>query len=106
MSVGALPVPAARLRWPSIRTASLWQLALLALVVLLVTTPLLFLILGSFSRARLPSEFSLATLTFANYAKVWSDPGTYAVFANTLVFATGSVVVGITIASALAWLVE
>jgi len=106
MTAGALPVPQARLRWPRIRAASLWQLALFLLVLVLVATPLLFLVLGSFSRARLPSEFSFATLTFANYIKVWSDPGTYSVFSNTLIFATGSVMVGISIAASLAWLVE
>src|SRR5258706_5752965 len=105
MSVSAINIPQP-LRWPRLRAASLWHLALLALVVLLVVTPLAFLVLGSFSRARLPSEFSFATLTFANYAKVWSDPGTYAVFSNTILFATGSVAVGITIAASLAWLVE
>jgi iron(III) transport system permease protein len=106
MTADALPVPPTRLRLPRLRAATLWQTALFALVLLLVAMPVLFLVLGSFSRARLPSEFSFATLTVANYAKVWSDPGTYAVFSNTLLFATGSVAVGITIAATLAWLVE
>ena len=69
-------------------------------------TPLLFLILGSFSPARLPSEFSFASLSLSNYAKVWRDPGTYAVFSNTLLFACGSTALGVVIAASLAWLVE
>ena len=106
MTVGALNLPETNLRWPRIKGASVWHVALLLLVLVLVITPLAFLVLGSFSQARLPSEFSFSTLTLANYVKVWSDPGTYAVFSNTILFATGSVAVGITIASALAWLVE
>src|SRR5581483_6311932 len=88
------------------QTPSLWQLAVFLLVFLSVVTPLLFLILGSFSQARLPSEFSLSNLGLANYVKVWSDPGTYAVLSNTLLFATGSTAFGIVIAASLAWLVE
>jgi iron(III) transport system permease protein len=97
------PAPAA-VRLP--RLGSAWQWALLVVVFFLVAVPLLFLVLGSFSTARLPSEFSIFKLTFANYAKVWSNPGTYAVFSNTFLFAVGSTVVGITIAASLAWLVE
>src|SRR6185437_9609469 len=74
--------------------------------VVLVSTPLLFLVLGSFSTARLPSEFSFAGMSLANYSKVWTDPGTYAVFGNTIVFGVGSTAFGIVVAAALAWLVE
>ncbi len=91
---------------PKIRAASLWHFLVFLIVFLAVVTPLLFLILGSFSQARLPSEFSFLTLGLTNYIKVWSDPGTYAVFSNTMWFATGSTAVGIIIAAGLAWLVE
>jgi iron(III) transport system permease protein len=86
--------------------APLWQWAIFLIVFFAVLTPLSFLVLGSFSQARLPTQFSFSTLGFANYVKVWSDPGTYAVFTNTLWFACGSTVVGIVIAAVLAWLVE
>jgi iron(III) transport system permease protein len=89
-----------------IRSSSLWQVSVFLLVILSVATPLLFLILGSFSQARLPSEFSLFSLGLGNYIKVWSDPGTYAVLSNTLWFAVGSTAFGILIAAGLAWLVE
>ena len=88
------------------RTSSLWHFALFLVVFLSVVTPLLFLILGSFSQARLPSQFSFSSLGLANYIKMWGDPGTYAVFSNTLWFASGSTAVGIAIAAGLAWLVE
>lgn len=90
----------------NIRTSSLWHLALFLIVLVSVLTPLLFLILGSLSQARLPSQFSFSTLGWTNYLKMWGDPGTYAVFSNTLWFATGSTAVGIVIAAVLAWLVE
>jgi iron(III) transport system permease protein len=89
-----------------IQPSSLWQFAVFLVVFLSVVTPLLFLILGSFSQARLPSEFSFHSLGLANYIKVWSDRGTYAVVSNTLWFAVGSTTFGIVIAAGLAWLVE
>ena len=93
-------------RPPRIRPVTLWEFAVFVVVLLAVLTPLLFLVLGSFSPARLPGEFSLSNLSFANYAKVWSDPGTYAVLSNTLWFALGSTAYGILVAACLAWLVE
>ena len=47
------------------------------LVLGLVSLPLGFLILGSFSTARLPGDFSLDTMGLVNYIKVYTDPGTY-----------------------------
>ena len=91
---------------PKVRLISLWNFLVFAIVFVAVATPLLFLVLGSFSQARLPSEFSIFNLSLVNYVKVWTDPGTYAVFSNTLIFATGSTAVGITLAAGLAWLVE
>jgi len=88
------------------QASSLWQFAVFFVVFLSVATPLLFLVLGSFSQARLPSEFSFHSLGLANYIKVWSDPGTYAVLSNTLWFAVGSTTFGIVVAAGLAWLVE
>ncbi|HEY4133670.1 MAG TPA: iron ABC transporter permease [Alphaproteobacteria bacterium] len=96
----------ARFALPKIRGTAIWHHAVLLVVLLMVLTPVLFLVLGSFSKARMPSEFSLWTLTLDNYVKVWSDRGTYGVFANTLWFATGSTAVGLACATVLAWLVE
>jgi len=68
--------------------------------------PLFFLVLGSFSTAKLPTDFSLDTMSLQNYVKVYSDPGTFELFTNTLIYVTGSVAIGITISFVLAWLVE
>ncbi|HEY4135380.1 MAG TPA: iron ABC transporter permease [Alphaproteobacteria bacterium] len=106
MTATTLEVRAPRFRLPRIRTASWWHVAVLVLVILAVVTPIAFLVLGSFSQARLPAEFSFSTLGLTNYVKVWGDRSTYQVFSNTVWFATGSTALGIVIASLLAWLVE
>jgi iron(III) transport system permease protein len=80
--------------------------AIFLLVLLLVSVPLFFLIVGSFSTARLPGDFAFSTMGFENYRKIYSDPGTLDIFANTIVYVSGSVVIGITLAVTLAWLVE
>src|SRR5438552_415807 len=85
---------------------SLWQHGIFFLVLGLVSLPVVFLILGSFSTARLPGDFSLDTMGWVNYVKVYGDPGTYELFTNTFIYVTGSVLIGISMAVALAWLVE
>jgi iron(III) transport system permease protein len=79
---------------------------LLLIVLCLVLVPLLLLILGSFSTAAFPTDFSLSTLGIINYVKVYSDPATYEVLFNTLVYVCGSVSLGISLSVCLAWLVE
>lgn len=76
------------------------------LVFLLVSVPLFFLVAGSFSTAKLPTDFSFATMGLENYVKVYSDPGTLELFTNTFIYVGGSVLFGITLAVAIAWLVE
>ncbi|HEU4339933.1 MAG TPA: iron ABC transporter permease [Candidatus Binatia bacterium] len=83
-----------------------WQHGLFSLIALLVMAPLAFLIMGSFSTAQLPTDFSLATMGLVNYIKVYTDPGTYEILNNTLIYVGGSACLGITLAVALAWLVE
>jgi iron(III) transport system permease protein len=83
-----------------------WQHAIFLFVLFLVLAPLLFLILGSFSTARLPTDFSFETMGIVNYVKVYTDPGTYELFTNTVIYVAGSVIVGIGLALSLAWLVE
>jgi iron(III) transport system permease protein len=84
----------------------LWHWIVLALLILVVATPLSFLVLGSLSNVSIPTEFDLTRLSFDNYARVWSDPGTYRVMTNTLIYVSGATVVGISVATILAWLTE
>ena len=50
-----------------------WHSGIFLLVLGLVLVPLFFLILGSFSTARLPGDFSLDAMSWVNYVKVYSD---------------------------------
>src|SRR5918992_1433608 len=84
----------------------LWQHGVFFLVLSLVLVPLSFLILGSFSTAHLPTDFSVDTMGWVNYVKVYTDPGTYELFSNTFFYVGGSSLLGISLAVTLAWLVE
>jgi iron(III) transport system permease protein len=83
-----------------------WHSGIFLLVLGLVLVPLFFLILGSFSTARLPGDFSFESMGWVNYVKVYTDPGTYELFTNTLIYVSGSSLFGISLAVTLAWLVE
>jgi iron(III) transport system permease protein len=88
------------------RPSAVWETAVFLIVLVAVLGPILFLVLGSFSAARLPSEFTLSMLTLRNYIKVWSDPSTYEILSDTLLFAGGSTLFGLVFAASLAWLSE
>ncbi|OGQ79251.1 MAG: hypothetical protein A3F90_02505 [Deltaproteobacteria bacterium RIFCSPLOWO2_12_FULL_60_19] len=83
-----------------------WPYLVLGLVSFLVLAPLSLLVLGSFSTARLPTDFSLAQTGLQNYLKVYLDPLTYELMGNTVIYVSGSVALGISLALTLAWLVE
>ena len=85
---------------------TLWHWFVFLAVGSLVLTPLVFLVLGSFSLADLPTQFSLSNMGLENYEEVWLDPNTYTVFSNTIIYTTGATAFGITLAATLAWLVE
>ncbi len=84
----------------------MWPYIIFVAVFFLVLTPVTFLVLGSFSTASLPTDFTLATMGWINYIKVYTDPHTYSLLTNTVIYVGGSVTVAITIATFLAWLVE
>jgi len=76
-----------------------------AAVFYLVLGPLLITILATFrDRGTLP--FEPGPLTLANYAKVFFDISTWNLIANTLVFASGALILGVGLALTLGWLVE
>ncbi|MFM2130736.1 MAG: hypothetical protein RL477_2282 [Pseudomonadota bacterium] len=85
---------------------AIWHWIVFLVVGLSVVTPLVFLVLGSFSTASLPTEFTLSELSLVNYEDVWFDPDTYSVFANTFIYVIGATAFGISLAATLAWLVE
>lgn len=95
-------------RVPFFRTVEFnpWPYAVLGLVLFLVLAPLFALVLGSFSTARLPMDFSLSKMGLQNYTKVYLDPFLYELIGNTVIYVAGSVAVGISLAITLAWLAE
>lgn len=76
------------------------------MLALTVGVPLGFLVVGSFSSGRFLGEINLAELTLDNYRVVWGSPATYAVFANTMIYAFGAISIGVPLAVTLAFLVE
>src|ERR1043166_9612573 len=80
-------------------------IATAAAVFYLVLGPLLITILATFrERGTLP--FEPGPLTLANYAKVFLDFSTWNLIANTLVFASGALILGVGLAFALGGLGE
>jgi iron(III) transport system permease protein len=74
---------------------------LMALLIVMVGVPLLMVVLMSL-RTGFPGEGG--PLTLANFIAVYSTPGTYKVLLNTLMFATGTVLVALAFAVPLVWL--
>ena len=73
----------------------------MALLLVMVGAPLVMIVLMSL-RTGFPGEGG--PLTLANFAAVYNNAGTYKVLANTLLFATGTVLVTLVFAVPLVWL--
>ena len=80
--------------------------AVLVLVAAMVFAPVFSLVVGAFSLARLPNEFSLDNMGLANFFAVWVEQRIDLVLWNTLVYVVGATIFGIGTAAVLAWLVE
>ncbi len=74
-----------------------------ALLLWVVGAPILFLVVSSFRKGNAiePGEFTLN-----NYATVYLSPLTYPALLNTVVYAGVVTIISLTLAAALAWLVE
>lgn len=84
---------------------SLW--VLLAPLAFLVLVPILLLVWNSFRTVSIGElGLGLSGLTLDNYARAYSDPGTYIMLKNSFVFAFGSMVVAFLFGGTLAFLVE
>ncbi|AKI01935.1 ABC-type Fe3+ transport system, permease component [Hoeflea sp. IMCC20628] len=80
--------------------------AVLLLVAAMVFAPIFSLVVGAFSLARLPNEFSMDNMGFGNFYAVWVEQRIDLVLWNTAVYVTGATIFGIGTAAILAWLVE
>lgn len=76
------------------------------MVVYLVAAPVVLLVVASLKSQQdiLPTEG--APLSLANYAHLYLSSATYSLLGNTLIFAVGSLLIGLSIAIAFSWLVE
>lgn len=72
----------------------------------LTLVPLGLLVYSSFidEAGRLPMEPH--ALSFRNYVQVLTDPGTYLLLSNTVLFTAGATLLGLGLAISLAWLIE
>lgn len=83
-----------------------WRVAVLVLVAIFVLAPIGYLVLGSFSLARLPTDLDLSRLGFDNFIEVWTKQNVHTVFYNTVVYVAGATAIGVGFAALFAWLVE
>jgi iron(III) transport system permease protein len=101
--------PSRGLSWalprPSLRASGTLGWLVTAVVAFLVLVPVSMLVLGSFSGARIPSDFSFATVTVQNYLSVYTSPVTYRVMGNTAIYTMATLALGLTLSFLFAWLV-
>jgi iron(III) transport system permease protein len=78
-------------------------LPVIACMMYLVIVPLIFLLWSSFRSAPIGVP---GPLTLQNYVRAYTDPQTYSLLGNTLIFSVGSVAVSILLGVSFAWLLE
>jgi len=83
--------------------ALLIPLAGVVLLVYLAVLPLFVLLWGSFQEEVSPREY---VYTLENYRAAYASQYTYSTFRNSVAFAAGAAVLGFTLGTILAWLVE
>lgn len=87
---------------PRLDSAVLVPLAAAGLLLYLVGFPLAMLLLGSVS---VEGEATKG-LTLTNYVETYSDPRTYTLLLNSVVYSLGSSLLALTLGTGLAWIVE
>ncbi len=75
---------------------------LLPILIYLVIVPMAMLLLSSFRPTGLPAD---PGFTLDNYIAVYSDPSTFRLMANSLLFSTGSTLIALLAGGGLAWVV-
>jgi len=86
--------------------ARLFPWIVLIVIAAMTIAPLFSLVVGAFSLARLPNEFSLDTMGLANFYAVWVEQRIDQVIWNTTLYVIGATIFGVSAAVFLAWLVE
>src|SRR3990172_5398009 len=96
-------------RWSLARSFSIRTVTLgltIAVVSYLVLVPLFMLLYASVKSTENKLPFESTVTTLGNYAAVFTSPSTLPIFLNTLLFAAGSLAVGLPLAILMAWLLE
>lgn len=78
-------------------------LTLTAVVALLTLVPVITVVIGSLRPFGLPLS---PGWTLQHYVDIWSSPYTYRLLGNTMIFAVGSTVLALIVATLLAWILE
>src|SRR5512146_355301 len=95
ITTAAIAPRVGRWQWPRVSIGPYLVLAVLAGAVFV---PLIFLVIGSFSTARIPTNTNWSTISLTNYAAIWLDPQTYRQLPNTVIFVDGATALGIALA--------
>jgi iron(III) transport system permease protein len=103
VSTATTPVAVSRIADLKVNGLGLFAGGLMALLLLLVGVPLLMVVLMSL-RTGFPGEGGPLTLT--NFVAVYSTAATYQILLNTLLFASGTVVIALVFAVPLVWLLN
>jgi iron(III) transport system permease protein len=103
MSTATHPAAVPRIVDLKVNGLGLFAGGLMGLLLLLVGVPLLMVVLMSL-RTGFPGEGG--ALTLANFVAVYSSPATYQILLNTLLFASGTVMVALAFAVPLVWLLN
>jgi iron(III) transport system permease protein len=101
----ALEQPISFIRTTYVNWRSVILVATAAVVFYLVLVPLIIALTTTF-RPRGTLPFEPGSFTLQNYNAVFLDPATWTLMLNTGMFAVGSLVIGISFALILGWLVE
>jgi iron(III) transport system permease protein len=81
-------------------------LPLLLLLFGMTAMPLVMLFLTSLVPEGAHPLDAVHLITFAHYSEVFADPLTYQLLANSFIFAGGTLLIGMSVATLMAWLVE
>ncbi|MCG8357452.1 MAG: hypothetical protein MI920_17955, partial [Kiloniellales bacterium] len=83
--------------------ARLFPWIVLLVIAAMTIAPLFSLVVGAFSLARLPNEFSLDNMGLANFYAVWVEQRIDRVIWNTTAYVIGATIFGVSAAVFLAW---
>lgn len=101
-----LPVSIPKKQWYNVDFMKMLYLVMFLIVSYIVLVPMVILLYSSVGSTKGTLPFEQLTFTMENYLAVLTNPVTYTLLGNTVVFTVGSILVGITMAVFLAWVLE